>query len=44
MDVGMFIGRGGFRATKLGSKDGQKGLILEFVLTSTTFYAKWLEE
>jgi len=44
MDVDMSIGTGGFRATKLGSKDEEKGLILEFVLTSTTFYAKWLKE
>ncbi len=41
MDVGGSIGTGGFRVTK--TEEGE-GLELEFILTSTEFCTKWLEE
>lgn len=43
MNTGYSIGAGGFRATKTGCED-EEGLELEFILTSTEFCTKWLEE
>jgi len=44
MDVDCSTGTGGFRATKIGSKDFGEGLELEFILTSNGFYESWLGE
>jgi hypothetical protein len=37
-------GMGGFEATKIEDEDDGEGLELAFILTSTIFCTKWLEE
>lgn len=45
MNVGYSIGIGGFRAMKINDEfdEDEEGLKLEFILTSTVFCVKWLE-
>lgn len=44
MDVCDSVATGGFKATKTENKDKGEGLELEFILISTEFCTKWLEE
>ena len=43
-NVGTSISTGGFKATKIDSKDMGEGLELEFILTSEVFHEEWLNE